>query len=158
MFSGPYGPHEVIQRSFGGHLVTRNSNLMRAIDSAYQKTQKKTYSMPQSEIWQKSFVLRSLSLEVIQRSFGGHLVTRNSNLMSAIDSASTKTYEKTYNMPQSEIWLERYVTGHYWSLEVIQRSFGGHLVTRNSNLISAIDSASTKTYEKTYYMSQSEIW
>ena len=59
------------------------------------------------------------SLEVIKRSFGGHLVTRNSNLISAIDSASTKTYEKTYNMPQSEIWLEKYVTGHYWSLEVI---------------------------------------
>ena len=59
------------------------------------------------------------SLEVIEKSFRGHLVTRNSNLISAIDSASTKTYEKTYNMPQSEIWLERYVTGHYWSLEVI---------------------------------------
>ena len=36
-------------------------------------------------------------------------MTRNSNLMSEIDSASKKNYEKTYYMPQSEIWYESYV-------------------------------------------------
>ena len=38
------------------------------------------------------------SLEVIWSSFG------DSNLLGTIDSAFKKTYEKTYNMPQSEIW------------------------------------------------------
>ena len=32
-------------------------------------------------------------------------------------------------------------SGPYWSLEVIFRSFGCHLVTRNSNLMSAFNSA-----------------
>ena len=49
-------------------------------------------------------------------------------------------------------------SGPYGSLEVIKRSFGGNLVTQNSNLISAIDSAAKKTYEKTYYMPQNDIW
>ena len=48
-------------------------------------------------------------------------MTRNSNLMSAIDSASKKTYEKTYNMPKSEIWQKSYV------LRSIFGSFLGHL-------------------------------
>ena len=37
--------------SFGGHLVALNSNLMCAIYAASQKNNKKTYYMPQSEIW-----------------------------------------------------------------------------------------------------------
>ena len=47
-------------RSFEGHLVTPNSNIIGAIDSAFKKTYEKAYNMPQSEIWQKSYVLRSL--------------------------------------------------------------------------------------------------
>ena len=62
------------------------------------------------------------------RSFGGHLVTQNSNIIGTIDSALKKTYEKAYNMPQSEIWYESYVYGSLlvtWGhLEVIWRSFG----------------------------------
>ena len=56
------------------------------------------------------------------RSFWGHLVTRNSNIIGTIDSALKKTYEKAYNMPQSEIWYESYVYGSLlvtWGLEVI---------------------------------------
>ena len=55
-------------------------------------------------------------------------MTRNSNLISAIDSASTKTYEKTYYMPQSEIWQKSFVLRSVWvtwgHLKVIWRSFG----------------------------------
>ena len=42
-------------------------------------------------------------------------------------------------------------SGDYRSLEVSWR-FGGQMVAHNSNLISAIDSASKVTYKKTYYM------
>ena len=67
MFSGHYGSLEVIYRSFGGHIVTRNSNLMSAIDSASKKKPDKTCYMPQSEIWKKSYGLRSLIM--LLRSF-----------------------------------------------------------------------------------------
>ena len=33
-------------RSFGGHMVVQKSNLIRLIDSAFQKNNKKTYYMP----------------------------------------------------------------------------------------------------------------
>ena len=60
------------------------------------------------------------SLKVISRSFGGHLVTQNLKLKSAIDSASKKTYEK-YNMPQKvRFGMKVMFTGHL-------RSFRGHL-------------------------------
>ena len=51
------------------------------------------------------------------RSFGGHLMTPNLNLLSTIDSASHKTYEKTNYMPQSYIYFESYVI-------LIWKSFG----------------------------------
>ena len=109
MFSGHYGSLEVIQRSFGGHLVTRNSNLMSAIDSASKKPMKRHITCLKVRFGKKVMFSGPYgSLEVIQRSFRGHLVTRNSNLMSAIDSASQKTQKKTYYMPQSEIWKKSY--------------------------------------------------
>ena len=64
-----------------------------------------------------------ITLYFKMRSFRGHLVIRNSNLISAIDSPSKKTYEKTYFMPQSEIWWESYFFRSLWvtwgHLEVI---------------------------------------
>ena len=47
-------------------------------------------------------------------------------MIGTIESASQKTYEKTHNMPKSEIRLKSsvYTLGHL-------RSFGGHLVTSN---------------------------
>ena len=83
------------------------------------------------------------------RSCEGHLVISNS-----IDSVFKKTYEKTHNMPQREIWLKSSV---YRSLQITWDHLG-HLATPNSNMIGAINSASRKTSEKTYNMYQSEIW
>ena len=79
------------------------------------------------------------SLEVIQRSFGGHLVIRNTNLMCAIDSVLKKPMKRHITCPKVRFGKKVTFTGHYWSLEVIKRSFGGHLVIRNTNLMFAID-------------------
>ena len=92
------------------------------------------------------------------RSFGGHLVTRNSNMIGTIDSALKKPMKRHISCPKVRLGKKVIITGHYWSLEVIWRSFGGHFVTRNSNLTGTIDSVLKKTYEKTYNMPQSEIW
>ena len=76
-------------RSFGGHFVSRNSNLTGTIDSVLKKTYEKN-------IWHapKWDLVRKLRLQVTighLRSFGGHLVIRNTNLMCAIDSEYQKT-------------------------------------------------------------------
>ena len=43
------------------------------------------------------------------RSFWGHLVTWNLKLISPIESAFQNTYEKTYGMPEREIWPKNFV-------------------------------------------------
>ena len=79
--------------------------MIGTIDSALKKTYEKTYIMPQSEIGLESYNYRSLlvtwgHLEVIWRSFcDSKLKSDRHNRLSV-----KKTYEKTYNMPQSEIW------------------------------------------------------
>ena len=109
-------------RSFGGNFVVLNSNLISAFNSASQipirsksnrisafdSVDPNSYLIKQSIQLRKServmFSRHCRSLEVIKRSFGAHLMTPNSILMSTIESASQKTYKKTYCMPQSEIW------------------------------------------------------
>ena len=85
-------------------------------------------------------------------------MTRNSNMIGTIDSALKKPMKRHISCPKVRLGKKVIITGHYWSLEVIWRSFGGHFVTRNSNLTGTIDSVLKKTYEKTYNMPQSEIW
>ena len=64
------------------------------------------------------------SLEVIKRSFGGNLVTQNSNLISAINSASKKPMKRHITCPKVRFGKEVMFSGPHGSLEVIWRSFG----------------------------------
>ena len=137
--------------------MTRNSNMISAVDPASKKPMKRHITCPKVRFGGKvMFSGHYGSLEVIQRSFGGHLVTRNSNLMCAIGSASKKPMIRHVTCPKVRFGKKVMFSGPYGSHEVIQSSFGGQLVTRISNLMCAIDSASQKTYGKTYYMPQSE--
>ena len=58
------------------------------------------------------------------RSFGGHLVTRNSNMIGTIDSALKKPMKRHISCPKVRLGKKVIITGHYWSLEVIWRSIG----------------------------------
>ena len=115
---GYYRSLEVIWRSFGGPKLK--------FDLHYRLSIQKNLS--QCEIWQVMFSGHYWSLEVMWRSFGGHLFAPNSILISPIDLASQKTYKKTYYMPYGRFDLRFMFSGHYRSLEVIWRSFRGHLV------------------------------
>ena len=56
-------------------------------------------------------------------------MSRNSILISAIDPAFQKTYEKHITCPEVRFVKDVMFSGTYGSLEVTKRSFGGHRVT-----------------------------
>ena len=73
-----------------------------SIDSDFQKPIKRHITCQKWDLFRKLESFQVLMGHL--RSFWGHLVTWNLKLMSPIESALKKTYKKTYNMPQSEIW------------------------------------------------------
>ena len=128
---------------------------LRSFDDLELKSDKRIWLSIKKNLWkdilhaQKWNLVRKLFFQVLMgqlRSFGGHLVTQNSNMIGTIDSALKKKPMKRHiTCPKVRFGKKDTFTSHYWSLEVIWRSFWGHLVTRNSNLMCEIDSASQKT-------------
>ena len=148
-FSGHYGSLEVIWRSFG-YLKLKPKNRK---PKTLCKDIAITCPILHAPKWD---LLRKLCFQVTMghlRSFRGHLVNRNSNLISAIDSAyKNKPMKSHITCPKVKFGKEVMFSGH---LEVIWRSFGeSELISDRRNWLNI----QKETYEKSYYMPKSEIW
>ena len=138
-------------RSFWGHLVTWNANLIGAINSASQK--KLSNDILHAPKWD---LVRKLRFQVLM----GHLKSFLGHFKLFCDLKLEADKRNQASVPKY-LWkdiLDGYVRchkvrfgnkvlfwGQYWSLEVFWRSFGGHEVTRNTNLMCAIDCVPKKT-------------
>ena len=80
---------------------------------------KRHISWPNGDLVKELCFQVTRSLEVSSRLFGCYLVAPNSNLISAIDSASPKAYKKTHCMQKGRFDARIMFSGNFGS-------FGGH--------------------------------